>query len=122
MGHLRETELGPSGRALWDEITEQIDLDPGDSSILYAACAIADEIDGLEQSVREIGVVVPTTRGSVKNHPALSQLVTHRLGQAKLIAQLFAAADDNAKHDGRSGGQKRTTAYRQGQHRLRDAG
>lgn len=71
--------LGASGQQLWDSVISVYVLTPAELSMLAEAARTSDELDRLEQAVRELPEL--TTRGStgqLRPHPLLAEVRSHR--------------------------------------------
>ena len=78
--------LGIAGRALWTRITKELELDPGEVPLLTAACHQADEIAGLEKSIKVDGLTVKGSKGQVRLNPAIAEVRQGRLAMARLLS------------------------------------
>jgi hypothetical protein len=78
--------LNPAGRALWARITKVLELDPGEVPLLAAACHQADDIAGLERSIKSAGVMVRGSKGQPRLSPAVAEVRQGRLALARLLS------------------------------------
>lgn len=94
---------GPSGRALWRDVTERFDLDQNELVILREAVRTVDQLDALAAIVDRDGVLEPATG---RAHPALVESRQLRLALARLIATLRLPdeADERPQRRGRARG------------------
>jgi hypothetical protein len=89
----RPAGLKKAGKQLWRTITAAYDLRGDEAALLTSACKTADEIDALEDALREAAPTVPSyPSGSLKANPLLNQLRLLRLAQQKLLEGLDLAA------------------------------
>jgi hypothetical protein len=84
--------LGRAGRALWrailTDVPAEYELAARELHILGRACRVADEVDLLERSIDEVGVVVRGSRGQPVLNRALEEVRLARLAEAKLLTLL----------------------------------
>jgi hypothetical protein len=85
--------LRAAGLELWQSMTDQYGFHAADLAILKQASATVDEIDMLEQSIAELGPMIPGSRGQLRLHPAFQQLATHRATVDRLLLSLGIPAD-----------------------------
>jgi hypothetical protein len=82
------------GEAFRADVLRDYDMDDLPAShLLDALCNTIDELVLLEQSVRKEGVLLKGARGQKISNPSLAALAKHRALLAKLIGDLFPAAD-----------------------------
>jgi phage terminase small subunit len=60
------------GRALWDQVTSDWDLDPAALTILHTACLARQQDHAAEALVAKEGLVVVDRFGQAKAHPAVA--------------------------------------------------
>jgi len=80
-------DLGQSGVALWEELTNAFAFDPQDLVMILEACRVKDRLDALNAIVRAEGVTTSSPQG-VKTHPALTESRRQELVFTRLIASL----------------------------------
>jgi hypothetical protein len=70
--------LGKAGRSLWDRIQSEYDVsDAGGIEMLAQICAAADLAERLQEEIESDGAVV-RSRGTVRSHPAVKDLIAAR--------------------------------------------
>lgn len=83
----RPTGLRASGRALWDAVTSDFDLDEHEVALLREAARTADLLADLDAAVRRDGPLVESPQGQ-KAHPAAVEARQQRIAFARLVAAL----------------------------------
>lgn len=91
---------GPSGRALWKDVTERFELDQHELVILREAVRTVDQLDALAAIVDRDGVLEPATG---RAHPALVESRQLRLALARLVATLRLPDEDDERPQRRGG-------------------
>ncbi|MCS5718595.1 terminase [Herbiconiux sp. CPCC 205763] len=89
-------DLGDSGSALWTALTELVDFDVHETSLLTEACRIKDRLDALDVIIRAEGVTVTSPQG-VKAHPAVVEARNQQLTLARLLASLRIPDEDDVR-------------------------
>ncbi|MEX2274905.1 MAG: hypothetical protein WEA10_05000 [Actinomycetota bacterium] len=77
--------LGTAGRALWDQMTEDITYRPDEYAVLAQACKLLDTIATLQAAVDGAPLTVTGSTGQQVINPLLIEL---RLTRAELTRQL----------------------------------
>lgn len=75
--------LGISGRRLWKEITQHIELDAHEIVLLTEAARVTDRLDELAAKIASEGAMV-----AGKAHPALVEARQQQIALSRLIATL----------------------------------
>jgi hypothetical protein len=75
------------GRALWDAVLREYELDAHELLLLTQACRTADQLEALDAAVRRDGVLQESPQGT-RAHPALVEARQQRLTLARLLAAL----------------------------------
>lgn len=114
-----EDSLGPSGRALFDDITGRFALDQGERLLLLNAARTADRLDALDAEVTRDGVTVETVQG-LRAHPALVEQRQQAVTLARLVSALR-VPEDEAGDDGEAVQRPQRRAGVRGPYRLRVA-
>lgn len=76
------------GRALWDHVLAELELDPHELAVLGDACRTADVIRDLDREVRRLGPMVEGGRSGLKVNPAIVEVRHQRLVFARLVSAL----------------------------------
>lgn len=79
--------FGPSGAALWDELTDLVEFDVHELALLTEACRVRDRLDDLDAVIRDEGVTLVSPQG-VKAHPALVESRAQEVVFTRLLASL----------------------------------
>jgi hypothetical protein len=83
--------IGPSGRAVWRKVVNDLDpsleLDARDLIILASAAKLADTIHALEKAVEEDGRVLRTARGP-RVHPGVSEIRQSQIALGRHLSQI----------------------------------
>ncbi len=80
--------LGKHGRSLWDRILSEYDVgDAAGIELLAQACAAADLAERLNEEVERDGAVV-RSRGAVRAHPAIKDLIAARSFVVRTLIKL----------------------------------
>jgi hypothetical protein len=85
--------LGKDGADVWESMTPDFKFHKGELVNLRQLCAAVDEIALLEASIKELGAMIPGSRGQLRLHPAFAQLATHRATVDRLLLSLALPAD-----------------------------
>lgn len=84
--------LGVAGKALWRNVTAEVDadwrLDARDLALLGEAARTADDLAALERAVKREGPLSPGSKGQVRVHPAVCEARQLRLVLARLLGQI----------------------------------
>lgn len=72
------------GRALWKSITEQLELEPHETSLVHAAARVLDRLDELDALITAQGMLLPDGRV----HPAVVEARLQGVAYSRLIASL----------------------------------
>ncbi|MFZ1114232.1 MAG: P27 family phage terminase small subunit [Propionibacteriaceae bacterium] len=81
--------LRATGKRLWTSVQADYVLSPAETAVLAEACRTWDELERLEEAVRELDSFV--VKGSMEQdrmHPLLGEVRAHRSLLAKLGAEL----------------------------------
>ena len=81
------------GRALWESITTEYDLEEHERVLLIEAVRTVDALDLLDAAVRRDGPVTETPQGT-RAHPALVEARQQRIALARLLAALRLPSGD----------------------------
>jgi hypothetical protein len=95
-------KLGPSGRALWREISTEYELRADELRLLEDAAREADIIAKLEEGRETADLIVKGSMGQSIIHPVYSELRQHRATLATLLTKLKLADGDSATGAGRT--------------------
>jgi hypothetical protein len=83
--------IGPSGRAVWRKVVNDLDpsleLDARDLIVLAQAAKLADTIHALEKAVEEDGRVLHGSRG-IRLHPGVSEVRQSQIVLGRLLSQI----------------------------------
>jgi len=80
--------FGPRGSAFYESASAAFELTGSELELLAECARLLDEIDALQEAVVRDGVTVGGSKGQTRTHPAIGQLVSHRLALGRLLAQL----------------------------------
>ena len=83
----RPDDLAAAGAALWDAVTDVLDLDEHEALELRELCRTADMLDELQAVVDRDGVLLDSSQG-MRAHPALVELRQHRIAFARLVSAM----------------------------------
>ena len=88
-GSVPPRKLGKHGRMLWDHITSENDVsDAAGIEMLYQACAAVDLAEIMQEEVDRDGPVIRLRNGSVKAHPAITEIVALRSFSVRTLTKL----------------------------------
>lgn len=90
----RPRGLDTPGRALWDRVTDEFELNANGLALLEQACRVRDSLTQLDAEVSRDGVVVDSPQGR-KAHPALVEGRQQRLALARLLGVLNVPENDD---------------------------
>lgn len=76
-----------SGRALWDSVVADFDLDEHELALLRATVRTVDLLDQLDAAVRRDGPLQDSPQGT-RAHPAVVEARQQRIALARLLAAL----------------------------------
>jgi hypothetical protein len=79
---------GRHGRKLWREMTTRFDFEAWELVVLGAAARQRDDIDALEDVVREAGMFVPGSTGQPRLNPAVTEVRLARGALSRLLGEL----------------------------------
>lgn len=88
--------FGPSGAALWEELSDLVEFDFHELALLTEACRVRDRLDSLDAVIRAEGVTVTSPQG-VKAHPALVESRAQEIVFSRLLASLRIPDEDNSR-------------------------
>lgn len=88
--------FGPSGAALYAELSDLVEFDVHETALLIEACRVRDRLDELDKVVRADGVVVTSPQG-VKAHPALVESRAQEVVFSRLLASLRIPDEDDTR-------------------------
>jgi hypothetical protein len=81
--------LGVHGRALWNKVVSQYELnDAGGQEILCQACAALDRAESLAELIDHQGEVVKSKTGTIRSHPAIRDEIACRALVARMLDRL----------------------------------
>lgn len=83
----RPDGLAAAGAALWDAVTDVLDIDEHEALALRELCRTADVLDELQAVVVRDGVLLDSSQGA-RAHPALTELRQQRITFARLVAAM----------------------------------
>ena len=86
--------LGPSGRALWGELTGAWEFRPDELAIVVQACATLDVIAALEAVLADAPSVIAGSKGQDRLHPAVAELRLQRQAFASLLGKIAVPEPD----------------------------
>ncbi|GAA1950545.1 terminase [Agromyces allii] len=89
-------DLGASGSALWEELTDFVVFDVHETALLLEACRVRDRLDALNAVVCAEGVTVSSPQG-VKAHPALVEARAQGVALSRLLASLRIPDENDAR-------------------------
>jgi len=96
--------LGKAGRSLWDRIQSEYDVgDAGGIEMLAQICAAADLAERLHEEIENDGAVV-RSRGTVRSHPAVKDLIAARSFVTRGLIKLGLNFEPVRSSGGRPGG------------------
>jgi hypothetical protein len=96
--------LGKAGRSLWDRIQSAYDVsDAGGIEMLAQICSTADLAERLQEEIENDGAVV-RSRGSVRSHPAVKDLIAARSFVTRGLIKLGLNFEPVRSSGGRPGG------------------
>lgn len=96
--------LGKAGRSLWDRIQSEFDVsDAAGAEMLGQICAAADLAERLQQEIEVDGPVV-RSRGAVRSHPAVKDLIAARSFVTRGLIKLGLNFEPVRSSGGRPGG------------------
>lgn len=93
----KPTALGESGSVLWDLLTSEFELSPGELVLLAEVCHTADELEELRDASECADATVAGSQGQVRVNPLFRELREHRALFVKLLGGLALPADDEVK-------------------------
>ena len=82
------SDLGERGAAFWQSAVTAFELSDTELELLVECCRLLDEVESLRHAVTRDGVTVLGSTKQPRVHPALAQLLAHRLALGKLLSQL----------------------------------
>ncbi|WP_373234859.1 terminase [Mycobacterium marinum] len=109
---------GPSGRALWRDITGRYELEQHEEALLREMTRCVDQLDALHAITERDGLVVEGPHGS-KAHPALTAAQQQRICLARLAASLRLPAGEQDESSALRRPQRRGAA--RGVYSIRDS-
>lgn len=89
--------LGEAGRALWQSIADEYELEPHNLAVLEQAARVADHVALLDEAVRRDGVLMENPQRGTVAHPALVELRQQRLTLTRLLVALRLPDEDDGK-------------------------
>lgn len=102
-----EASLGPSGRALWDSVVTDYELEEHELALLREACRTVDLLDGLAAIAAADGLVVDGGKAGPKTHPALVEARQLKIALARLLAALRLPSGEAGDHQASARPQRR---------------
>ena len=102
---------GP-GTAIWESISKQYSLNPGETAILEALARTLDELERLEAAMAGQPMTVTGSQGQPRPHPLLGELRAHRALADKLQVSLALPAPGELTGRRRSGQHKAAVEVR----------
>src|SRR6266498_456251 len=90
---LPQGEFGATGRKLWDDITDEFDLESQELIVLIQACRIADVCEQLHEFLDE-GLVDTDGNGNPAPNKLLVELRQQQIALARLMAALRIPVSD----------------------------
>jgi len=87
--------LGPRGKRLWKGVHEDFEVGTAERELLIEACRSADELDRLQEVIRDAKLIQPGSMGQPAAHPLLRELSQLRHVYVRLLAQLGFEAAEN---------------------------
>ncbi len=95
--------FGDAGRVLWEATVSKYELRQDELATLKAACAEADLVERMEESLSGEPLTVFGSTGQLVAHPLVQELRQHRTTMASLLARLKlpddAATGSNQQRD-----------------------
>jgi hypothetical protein len=82
------SDLGERGAAFWQSAVTAFRAVRHRAELLVECCRLLDEVESLRDAVTRDGVTVLGSTKQPRVHPALAQLLAHRLALGKLLSQL----------------------------------
>lgn len=79
--------LATAGAALWDAVTNVLDLDEHEALALRELCRTVDTLDRLQAIVDRDGELAASSQG-MRAHPALVELRQQRIAFARLVSAM----------------------------------
>jgi hypothetical protein len=83
----------PSGAALWAMVTDAFRLDPAEMAVLRQLCRTVDELDRLDEALRDAHMMVKGSTGQPAANPLLEQVRAHRKVLESLCRSLALPVD-----------------------------
>jgi hypothetical protein len=86
--------LAARGRRFWRTITADFELSDSERELLEECCRTLDTLDGLQNSIAEVGPTVTGSMGQVVLNPLISEARGQRVVLHKLLAALALPDDE----------------------------
>jgi hypothetical protein len=90
------SDLGPSGAALYAELTAAYEFEPHEIAVVLEAARVRDRLDLLDADVRRDGTTVASPQG-VKTHPSLVEARAQAIALARLVTSLRLPDESDAR-------------------------
>ena len=116
------TDLGESGRGLWEALSDAFDFDPQELALLEVACRQADDVSELEAVIVRDGYTVPGSAGQQRLNGAVSEVRQGRLALGRLLGQLALPNEDGRVLTAKQRQAKRAADARWSRHQARADG
>ncbi len=99
------TTLAAAGRALWNEVAGEYDLDHHERPILVEACRLADRAAELEAAIAADGLTVAGSTGQPRLNPAVAEVRQTRVALTRCLGAIAFPGEDGVarKAAGRHG-------------------
>ena len=81
--------LAEAGQSLWDKVMDEYSIqDCGGQELLLEACQCLDLAERLQKRIEQDGLVITTSNGNLKEHPALKSVLSARITVGRLLSRL----------------------------------
>jgi hypothetical protein len=88
--------LGSKGRALWKKLTDLVDFEPHELSLLEDVCRQEDLIERLDKELRSSDLMIVGSQGQAVINPIVQEIRQHRTVKAGLMAKIAIPDSDEA--------------------------
>lgn len=111
-------DLDEAGRALWESIASEYEMNPAEIKLLAEAARSADELAMLRSGLHAADALVPGSRNQPVVNPLFEEIRAHRTVLLRVLAALKLPADDDQEPESWASKQAREAAQeRWRQHR-----